>query len=242
MRVSRWMLGVGVLLIVCGFLCGVLAGRAQDRLGPQMSLEEVLAFCKRKEATSWTPRELQTGPEFEWVRNHLDQLLEHDALRSSRCLSTMVWRAAFMFEDDDEIRRVAHACCARPHPGVPTAVPRDLATDPRVMTEVLFSKDTTDEFLCDFLYQVSDRAPWRWGYIDYTRTLKYMMHNAKSARVRASAAFCLARWQGDTPLGEEAQHALTRLCVEDPWIELLCDSLQTLGTRGWEGSASHPSR
>jgi len=244
---SALLLSVGVILGYCFDHRGRGPDHGCERLGSatNLRLEDVIFYCRQIESGPYSDRDLQPTVFFEFVRTHLWEVLQTEEVKSSGPLATMAWRAAFLYGNEDQVIQAVQVCWLGRHPGVSTEIPRDLAADPRLAFAVLTS-DLSEDLLSDLFYQIYDRGPAGWGVYDYTGVLEYLMERHKSPKVRATAAYALARWRQNDVLGRKAQCILDAEVQGDSSLLWLAQSLQVLGTNGWNRnptsrSASAPS-
>lgn len=228
-------------LVLCALGClvlGVFLGRYVWEGSEQLSVAQVIGFCDdvdRADRAPWIEK-LQRSEEFAHIVRHLPEYLElgDELIADGRIwLPTLVWRAALFAGNDQELaaafniavlgenrdRVVADIAGNRPRQGNPAAVLRH----------------ASNEAMSSFLYVVADRDPSQWGRYDYTDTLVQLMRNAEDENLRLHAAYCMARWKGEAPLGEEAMSVLRAGAEkENPLAIVLLDAIESLGREGWK--------
>ncbi len=156
---------------------------------------------------------------------------------NSRVLWVMVWRAAFIHGTREQVADIFESCMAATHPGESTLIPHDLATfDLPLAGWLLLESGATSEAVVSFLARLADNDPadWGWRPEDYTGNLEFLMRSSSIPAIKAHAAYCLARWKGESTLGQEAQGIVKDLAKDDATVAYLQDRLQYLGTHGWE--------
>jgi len=230
-----------VVFAAAGLVCGFVGGYLYPRLSPSLGEERLLKYCKRMDSRGgkriWV---WQRSEEFQYIRQHLDKYVNNSELISktdSPSLSMMVWRAAFLFGSNKDISAAFDTCVGDAN----EVMAVDLASvyalrETKVLTDWLMLKWADEESVRLFLTTVVNKAPDRYGHLDYTPVLIDLMHHAKEEETRMHAAYCLARWKGGTKLGEEALSVLKSAKGKmAKWAARnFLDHIRMVGTHGWE--------
>jgi len=239
---------IGVVLGFCGALMLVTTVRQGDGL-ETLSEHDVVAFAKSKDEGALSFWEFHRTPEFVYICNHLDEMVDVTEKEKSRTLWFMLWRAAYLTGSREQIAKVFNRYMVSEHsPFTPNYVVHDLSHDGLLTDWLLFNQDSivSEGALNSLIVGLADRSPDSWGHqptLDYTPILTALMRSTeRPISTRILAAYALARWSGSTPLGLEAQDALASWAEEDYVAKDLYNSLQVLGTEGWVRPETQPDR
>jgi len=238
----------GVVGAILGFGCALaLVGLARQANSTEgLSRNDVVAFAKSKDEGPLFIWELQRTPEFLYVCNHLNEMIDIADMEKSRTLWLMVWRAAFLTGSREEIAAVFNRyMLSRYAPFTPNYVAHDLSYDPVLADWLLLKPVVGEDALATFLHGVGHQSPDSWGYQngDYVLPLTVLMRSTeRPASIRALAAFTLARWGRATQLGKEARDMLSTLAAKDDTAKTLYETFQVLGAEGGSGSETQTAK
>lgn len=201
--------------LAVAFVCGCW-GMQQGCSAPEtahIQLGDVVRHVERLEAarTFGLRDALHDKPIFDYVVAHLDSFLRDPRTPRSRVLSLLVWKAALWFGSTEQIIRAFGLCWSECDPPAAATMVYDLASlDGAALLQVLLDPGVTSaDAICAFLWELSDRPPDRWGAIDYTPYLEALLVRPGCPMdVRLYAAYCLARWRGNSVAGRQARSLL----------------------------------
>ena len=241
-----WVIAVA---IAAGFVIGAL-WQAVMRPDEEDKLTDasVLAFCaQRDNSAMWDIEEIQRTPEFRHVERHFGRYLsEYGKDVLSETLAVMMWRAAFLFGSYEQIEEAFRACILRAtssHSGRYVVIAMDLSSwmaDEYRLS--LLMRTENESYVRAFLQLMADVGP-REYVRDYVSLLAQLMDAAPHPNTRVAAAYCIARWEGESDLGDRAIGVLEKAASEgDSWAHDSLESLSVLGRHGWDAQGTRGLR
>jgi len=244
---SRAILGVGTAVLLAGVACRdqhapkpLDSAQTNSTSGQRrVSRADVLAYCQRMDCSSEGVRQSLATPEFDYVRQHLDEFLQDPETPKGSALSWLVWKAALLFGSIEQGEKAFDVCWSDISGGLGDPKPMDLATweAERLRAHVLNCSRRGDA-LEAFLIHLADRRPNAWGIADYGPRLELLMGRSVDTSVRLRAAYCLARWSGESEVGLRAQAIVksyrSSTAPLEKWLaDFLWRDIESLGPGGW---------